>query len=61
MNFQVEELCKRVEESSLSFTKALSKSMPQSSVCACVLELTSFFCYQYKLLLSLNLIELLSL
>lgn len=42
MNVQVEELCKRVEESSLSFTKALSKSMSQSSVCACVLELKAF-------------------
>ena len=28
MNVQVEELCKKVEESSLKFTKALSKSMP---------------------------------
>ena len=59
MNVQVEELCKRVEENSLRFTKALSKSMPQSSVCACVFELKAFFCYQHKLLLSLNPIELL--
>ena len=43
MNVQVEELCKRVEESSLSFTKALSKSMSQNSVYACVLKLKAFF------------------
>ena len=61
MNVQVEESCKRVEENSLSFTKALSKSMPQNSVCACVLELKAFFYYQHKLLLSLTLIKLLSL
>ena len=57
MNVQVEKLCKRVEENSLSFTKALSKSMPQISVYACVFELKAFFCYQPKLLLSLNLID----